>query len=83
MYFQSDTAKALQENDRRIMAARKPENVEESTILNGRPVTYISNKAPFFDDDGNVSGICGVGFEITHQKELERELKEAQSELEK
>jgi PAS domain S-box-containing protein len=82
LYFQSDTAKALQENDRRIMAARKPENVEESTILNGRPVTYITNKAPFFDDDGNVSGICGVGFEITHQKELERELKEAQSELE-
>ena len=80
--FSSDTAKVLRENDQRIMAARKPENVEESTILNGRPVTYITNKVVFFDDDGNVLGICGVGFDITHQKTLERELKEAKADLE-
>jgi len=39
--FSDDTAAKLQENDRRIMAAKKAENIEESTILHGEHVTYL------------------------------------------
>ena len=58
----------LQENDRRIMAAKKPENIEESGMVKGRSVTFLTNKTAMIDHDGNVLGICGVGFDITNQK---------------
>ena len=81
--FSAETAAQLQKNDRRIMAAKKPKNIEESTVLNGRPVTYLTNKVPLIDDEDNVTGICGVGFDITRQKQLEQELNKAHAELEK
>jgi len=80
--FSPDTAKELQENDRRIMAAGKSENVEESTVLNGKFITYLTNKVPLMGDDGSVVGICGVGFDITRQKQLEKELQKARQDLE-
>lgn len=81
--FSHDTAAILQENDRRIMAAKKAETIEESTILRGEHVTYLTNKVPLIGDDGNIFGLCGVGFDITRQKEMEQELKKAQFDLER
>lgn len=66
--FSAETAKMLQENDRRIMASKKPENIEESGMVKGRSVTFLTNKTAMIDHDGNVLGICGVGFDITNQK---------------
>jgi chemotaxis protein methyltransferase CheR len=81
--FPPETAEILQKNDRRIMAGKKAVNVEESTILRGKHVTYLTNKVPLIDDDGNVFGICGVGFDITRQKKLEKALKDAHLDLER
>ncbi len=58
--FSPEGAAKLQENDKRIMAAKKAENIEESGMFNGRNVTYLTNKVPLIDDKGNVFGICGV-----------------------
>ncbi len=80
--FAPETAEILQKNDQQIMAAQKAVNIEESTILRGKHVTYLTNKVPLIDDDGNVFGICGVGFDITRQKKLEKALKEAHINLE-
>jgi len=66
--FSPETAKILQKNDRQIMAGKKAINIEESTILRGKHVTYLTNKVPFFDDKGKVLGICGIGIEITPKK---------------
>jgi len=73
--FSPETAEILQENDQRIMAEKKTVNIEEGTILRGKHVTYLTNKVPLIDDDGNVLGICGVGFDITQQKETEEKLR--------
>ncbi|MCP4629866.1 MAG: PAS domain S-box protein [bacterium] len=81
--FSPETAEILQKNDRRIMAEKKAVNIEESTILRGKHVTYLTNKVPLIDDDGNVTGICGVGFDITRQKKMEKALKDAHIDLEK
>jgi len=80
--FSPEVAAQLQANDQQIMAAKKAVNIKESSILNGKPVTYLTNKVPLIDDDGNVLGICGVGFDITQQEELEKALKQAQIDLE-
>jgi len=81
--FSPETAAKLQGNDQRIMAAKKAENVEESGVYKGRDLTYLTNKVPLIDDDENVLGICGVGFDITEQKEMEKALKEAKTDLER
>jgi len=75
--FSPETAEILQKNDRRIMAEKKAVNIEESGILRGKHVTYLTNKVPLIDENGNVYGICGVGFDITRQKEMEKALKDA------
>ena len=81
--FLPDTAAVLQENDQQIMTEKKSVNIKESTILRGKHVTYLTNKVPLIDDDGNVLGICGVGIDITEQEKLEKDLKKAQLNLEK
>lgn len=81
--FPPEEAAMLQENDKRIMATKKAENIEESGIFKGKNITYLTNKVPLIDVNGNVTGICGVGFDITRQKELEKALKDAHLNLEK
>jgi PAS domain S-box-containing protein len=81
--FPSEAAAKLQENDKRIMAGRKAENIEESGMVKGRYLTYLTNKVPLIDDKGNVFGICGVGFDITRQKKMEKALKDAHLNLER
>ena len=79
--FSPEVAAKLQENDKRIMAAKKAENIEESGVFEGRNVTYLTNKVPLIDDHGKVLGICGVGLNITRQKKMEEALKEGQNDL--
>ncbi len=77
--FGPEAAVMLRENDQRIMAAKKSEAVEESTYLQGQKfVVYLTNKTPIFDDNGNVTGICGVGVDITDQKEIENKLRQSE-----
>lgn len=81
--FPPEAAAKLQENDKRIMAGRKAEDIEESGMFKGRYLTYLTSKVPLIDDNGNVFGICGVGLDITRQKRMEKALKEAHIDLER
>jgi len=81
--FPPEAAAKLQENDKRIMAGKKAENIEESGVVKGRNLTYLTNKVPLIDDNGSVFGICGVGLDITRQKKLEQALKDAHLNLER
>jgi PAS domain S-box-containing protein len=77
--FGKENAKMLQENDRRIMQSQQPQSLEESGFLDGEFKTYISNKTPFLDNNGEVAGICGVGIDITHQKNIEEQLRKSEA----
>ncbi len=77
--FMPEDAEVLKKNDRQIMAGKKAVNVEENGIIRGKQVTYLTNKAPLIDDDGNVFGICGVGVDITRQKKVEKALRESEA----
>ena len=41
--FPPEAAAKLQENDKRIMAGEKAENIEETGILKGKNVAYLTN----------------------------------------
>jgi len=81
--FSPEAAAKLQENDKRIMAGKTAETIEESGVVKGKNVTYLTNKVPLIDDDGNVLGICGVGLDITRQKKMEKALKDAHLDLDR
>ncbi len=79
--FSPEVAKKLQENDKRIMESKIAETVEESGEVKGKIVTYRTNKVPLIDEDGEVYGICGIGFDITQQKRLEEALWKSENEM--
>jgi PAS domain S-box-containing protein len=70
----ADTAQAelIMENDRRIMDAGLPEQVEEElTLTDGRKSYWLSTKAPFKDEAGAVVGLVGSSVEITERRQAE------------
>jgi PAS domain S-box-containing protein len=67
-----DLARAVMDNDQRIMDGHIRCQVEEKLRAADGTFTYwLSTKAPFTDDRGNVVGLVGVSIEITERKRLE------------
>ena len=81
--FPPEVAAQLQETDKRIIKSNTSETVEESGELRGTSTTYRTNKVPLLDENGQVYGICGIGFDITKQKKLEEEREQLITELRK
>ncbi|MBN2689244.1 MAG: PAS domain-containing protein, partial [Gammaproteobacteria bacterium] len=55
---------------------------EKIVLANGEKAVFISQKVPTYDEAGNVTGVLGISVDITKQKEIERQLKETQGQLE-
>jgi PAS domain S-box-containing protein len=67
-----DLARTVMENDQRILAGHARCQLEEQLRAEDGSTTYwLSTKAPFTDDDGNVAGLVGVSIDITERKRLE------------
>ncbi len=73
--FPSGVAEELRENDRRIVESGIAETIEEGGELRGRHVTYRTNKVPLRTPDGRIFAICGIGIDVSAEKERERELR--------
>ncbi len=71
-------AEAIIATDRRIMANGVAEQVEEEVQLaDGSPATWLSTKAPWFDDQGNVIGLIGASIDITERRRMMQELEQS------
>jgi PAS domain S-box-containing protein len=55
---------------------------EEGIDVNGSPAIFISTKAPVRNDIGDVIGLLGISLDITHQKQIERDLRTAKEKAE-
>lgn len=78
-----DVARTVMENDRRIMAGGARRQVEE--VLRGPDGStshWLSTKAPFTDESGQVVGLVGVSIDVTERKRLERREKLLAQEIE-
>lgn len=65
-------ARAVMDNDRRIMAGRMRRQVEEELRSEDGAVScWLSTKAPFTDRNGEVAGLVGVSINITERKRLQ------------
>jgi PAS domain S-box-containing protein len=75
-------ARAVMDNDRRIMESGLAQAVEEDVSFpDGSLATWLSTKAPFHDLDGEVIGLIGSSIDITSRKLAEAALEERTDEL--
>ena len=69
--------------DKTVTRTGQPMRVEESaTLPDGREIALLTQKAPLFDDAGNIIGVIGTAVDLTSHKKLEKELKEAKKKAE-
>lgn len=80
--FEKDVATVLRANDLRVIQSENAETIEETGFIDGVEVCYLSNKVPLRGHEGKITGICGLGTEITAQKNLLIELRQAKEKAE-
>ncbi len=80
-YDDPATGRAIMENDRRIIESGRMETVEETVFLPEGNRIYLSTKAPFRDEYGNIVGIIGLARDITEQKLMMEELRQSEENL--
>jgi PAS domain S-box-containing protein len=70
-------ARAMRENDRRVVELGRVEVVEETVQTPDGPRVFMVSKAPYRDAAGRVVGLVGVGRDITARKRMEQDLRVA------
>lgn len=68
-----DRADDLHKINADVMSTGKEHVVEEvGTLVGGKEAVFLSRKAPLRSKKGETTGIIGISFDITNQKEAER-----------
>jgi PAS domain S-box-containing protein len=70
-------ARTLQSDDRLVLDARAPHELEETIRVGDGERTYISLKFPLLDGEGAPYGICCVATDITERKRADEALQRA------
>jgi PAS domain S-box-containing protein len=69
--FSPQTARAIMEGDRRIMATGEIKTYEDVGVAAGLTRTYLSTKGPYRDARGIILGVIGISRDITERKRAE------------
>ncbi|MGC1246521.1 MAG: PAS domain S-box protein, partial [Spirulinaceae cyanobacterium] len=81
--FPPEVCVQLKVDDAQIIASGQPETFEENVFIQGEWCTYLTTKAPYRDTEGNVLGVAGFAKDVNYLKQIQKQLKEANGELEK
>lgn len=73
--FSSEVAEKATRDDRRVIENGEMIELEEEVPTASGNTVRLTRKSPVYDDDGEVTGICGVSTEITEQKQREKTLR--------
>ncbi len=73
----------LKIDDAQIIASGESETFEENVFIQGEWRTYLTTKAPYRDIEGNILGVAGFAKDVNYLKQIQRQLREANGELEK
>ena len=79
--FPTAEADAFVANDRKVLAAGGPVEFEETATKAGRVSTWIVQKFPLLNSDGEAYALCGISTDITDRKNSELELQENRRQL--
>lgn len=77
--YNKETAERFEELDKELLKTKKNQILEYNQKNNqtGKEEHFLLHKAPYYDLEGNLSGIIGVILNITKLKEVEHELQES------
>ncbi len=78
----TELAEKYRADDRRVMATRQAEILEEINVVGDRDRSVEVVKAPVISDDGEVMGVLGMFTDITERKRIEKEIKTLNKSLE-
>ena len=76
-------AEKFRENDSRIINTGITEITEEPSVMDGKKVVVLSQKAPLKDKNGNIYGILGISMNITELKIAKQTAENALQSLQK
>ena len=80
-FFPRELAEKYIADDKRIMETGKPEDIEDRYIQNGQEGIVHMVKTPVRDEKDDISGVLGIFWDITEQKQKEEELKKDRAQL--
>jgi len=80
-FFPKELAEKYRADDRRIMKSGKMEDINEKYIQDGKEVIIHTVKTPVKDEQGNVTGILGIFWDITAHRRAQRKLLDYQKRL--
>ncbi len=73
--FPRELAEKYRKDDARILAGGRPEEIEETIFVNGQNFVVNTIKTPVRNDNGAVTGVLGIAWDITRRKEMEDALR--------
>jgi PAS domain S-box-containing protein len=73
-FYPRELAEKYRADDKRIIESGQATDIEEKYILEGQEFIVHTVKTPVRDEQGNVTGILGIFWDITESKQQEREL---------
>ena len=80
--FPESVSSKIEADDRQIIELKASSTYEETIVVDGESISYLTTKTVYFDDSNNVLGIVGIARDINNFKETEAVLHQANLELE-
>jgi PAS domain S-box-containing protein len=71
-------AERYRTDDYKVLEQGRRAEVEEQTLIAGNPRTVRIVKTPVKDDQGQIVGVLGIFWDVTDQRSLEAQLRQAQ-----
>ena len=81
-FFPKELAEKYRADDRRVMESGETMDIEEEHVQDGNTRLVQTVKVPVRDEQGNVTGIFGIFWDITERKRAEEALKASRDYLE-
>ncbi len=79
--FSPEAAQMMRDSDRRTLEAGETTETEETMVLEGETIYFVTTKSPLTDETGAVYGICGIATDITSMRRASDELRRADQRL--
>ncbi len=81
-FYPKELADKYRVDDERIMGDKKGEDLEERYVQDGQERWVHTSKTPVENENGDVTGILGIFWDVTDRKKMEEEKEEHLRELE-